>query len=128
MEPEGMVHALEEIHRLLKPTGALIDIHPAIEPPPFVEVVSTGNVAFSEEDPGYDYVDDLRHAEAAVATTIDRGVFALEGQRRFVLRTHAGSVEELRDYWTVYDAYDPEVKEESVARRGTRCTHGRRRR
>ena len=112
-----MVHALEEIHRLLKPTGTLIEIHPAIEPPPFVEVVSTGNVSFSEEDPGYDYVDDLRHAEAAVATAVDRGVFVLGEGRRFALRTHAASVEELRDYWTVYDAYDPEEKEELVARR-----------
>ena len=112
-----MVHALEEIHRLLKPTGILIEIHPAIAPPPYVQVASTGNVSFSEEDPGYDYDDDLRHAEAAVATAVDRGMFVPGDRRRFELRTHGASVEELRDYWTVYDAYDPEVKEESVARR-----------
>ena len=112
-----MVHALEEIHRLLKPTGILIEIHPAIAPPPYVQVASTGNVSFTEDDPGYDYDDDLRHAEAAVATAVDRGVFVPGGRRRFELRTHAATVEELRDYWTVYDAYDPEVKEESVARR-----------
>ena len=111
-----MVHALEEIHRLLKPTGTLIEIHPAIAPPPFVQVASMGNVSFSEEDPGYDYDDDLRHAEAAVATAVDRGMFVPGDRRRFELRTHGASVEELRDYWTVYDAYDPEVKEESVAR------------
>jgi len=28
MRPEAMVHALEEIHRLLKPVGALIEIDP----------------------------------------------------------------------------------------------------
>ena len=111
-----MVHALEEIHRLLKPTGMLIEIHPAIAPPPYVQVASTGNVSFSEEDPGYDYDDDLRHAETAVATAVDRGMFVPGDRRRFELRTHGASVEELRDYWTVYDAYDPEVKEESVAR------------
>lgn len=26
-----MVHALEEIHRLLKPAGTLIEIHPSME-------------------------------------------------------------------------------------------------
>jgi hypothetical protein len=31
MEYGGMVHALEEIHRLLKPSGRLIDIHPVAE-------------------------------------------------------------------------------------------------
>jgi len=31
MEHEGMVHALEEIHRLLKPAGTLIEIHPSLE-------------------------------------------------------------------------------------------------
>jgi SAM-dependent methyltransferase len=117
MEHEGMVHALEEIHRLLRPAGTLIEIHPSLEPPPSVEVRSDGGPSFSEDDPGFDYADDLRQAEAAVATVVDRGVFALEGRRGFELRTYAASVEELRDYWAVYDAYDPEETEETLARR-----------
>ncbi len=117
METEGMVHALEEIHRLLRPEGVLIEIHPALEAPPLTEVRSNGELTFSEDDPGFDYADDLRHAEAAVETVVDRRVFVLEDRRRFELRTHAASVEELRDYWVVYDAYDPEEKEERLARR-----------
>jgi phosphoglycolate phosphatase-like HAD superfamily hydrolase len=116
MEPEGMVHALEEIHRLTRPAGTLIEIHPALEVP-FVEVRTNGELFFSEDDPGFDYEDDLRHAEAAVATVVGRGAFVLEGSRRFELRTHATSVEELRQYWEVYGAYDPEEKEEALARR-----------
>jgi hypothetical protein len=116
MEPEGMVHALEEIHRLTRPTGTLIEIHPSVELP-FVEVRSNGELLFSEHDPGYDYEDDLRDAEAAVATVVGRGVFVLEQRRRFELRTYARSVEELRRYWEVYGAYDPEEKEEALARR-----------
>ena len=112
-----MVHALEEIHRLLKPAGTLIEIHPCVDPPPFVEVTWKGRLSFSEEDPGYDYTDDLVHAETAVSTVLDRGLFALEDRRRFELRAHAASVEELRDYWEVYGAYDPEEKAETVARR-----------
>ena len=33
-----MVHALEETHRLLRPGGTLLEIHPAVDEPPFVEV------------------------------------------------------------------------------------------
>ena len=45
-----MVHALEEIHRLLRPDGRLIEIHPALEEP-YVMVKSDGYVAFVEPDP-----------------------------------------------------------------------------
>ena len=112
-----MVHALEEIHRLLRATGTLIEIHPSSEAPPFVEVRSGGDVSFSEEDPAFDYADDSRHAEAAVATVAQRGRFAVDEPRRFELRTHADSVAEMQDYWTVYDAYDPEERVEAVVRR-----------
>ena len=111
-----MVHALEEIHRLLKSAGSLIEIHPALDAPS-VEISSNGEVLFSEDDPGVDYEDDLQHAEAAVATVIERGVFAIDGRRRFELRTHASSVNELRDHWAVSGAYDPEEKDETLVRR-----------
>lgn len=117
MEHEGMVHALEEIHRLLKPAGTLIEIHPSPEGPPLVEVWSNGGLSFAEEDPGFDYADDLRQAEAAVASVVDRGMFIFEDRRRFELRTHAGSVEELREHWEVAGAYNHEEKEETLLRR-----------
>jgi hypothetical protein len=116
MEPEGMVHALEEIHRLTRRTGTLIEIHPALEFP-FAEVRSNGELLFSEDDPGFDYGDDLRHAETAITTVVGRGDFVLEERRRFELRTHASSVKELRDHWAVSGAYDPEEKEATLARR-----------
>lgn len=112
-----MVHALEEIHRLTRLAGTLIEIHPDALEFPFLEVRSDGELSFSEDDPGFDYADDSRHAEAAVATVVGRGIFVLEGSRRFELRTRASSVKELRDYWAVYDAFDPEQKEETLARR-----------
>jgi hypothetical protein len=117
MEPEGMVHALEQIHRVTRPAGTLIEIHPAALEFPFMEVRSNGELLFSEDDPGFDYADDSRLAEAAVATIVGRGVFVLEESRRFELRTHASSLKELRDHWAVADAYDPEEKEETLARR-----------
>jgi hypothetical protein len=112
-----MVHALEEIHRLLKPAGALIEIHPAVDAPPFVEVRSKGQLLFSEGDPVFDYEDDLRHADAAVASVLDQRVFLLEDRRTFELRTYATSVKELRDHWALVVAYDPEEPEETLLRR-----------
>jgi hypothetical protein len=117
MEPEGMVHALEEIHRLTRPAGTLIEIHPAALEFPFVEVRSNGESFFSEDDPGFDYAEDSRLAEAAVATVVGRGIFVLEESRRFELRTYASSLQELRDHWAVADAYITEEKEETLARR-----------
>jgi SAM-dependent methyltransferase len=115
MEHEGMVHALEEIHRLLGPAGTLIEIHPSLDAP-FVEVRSDGVVSFVERDPGFDYEDDLRHAEEAVTSVVAREIFVLEDDRRFELRTHAASVKELRDHFAVAGAYDPEEKDEALAK------------
>lgn len=109
-----MVHALEETRRILKPEGVLIEIHPVPEVPPFVEIRTNGDASFSEEDPSFDYEDDLRRAEQAVATVVDRGDFALDDSRRFELRTWAASVAELREYWDVADAHDPEESPEEV--------------
>ena len=111
-----MVHALEEIHRLLKPAGTLIEIHPSVEGPPLVEVRSNGRLSFAEVDPGFDDADD-RQAEAAVASVVDQGMYVLENRRRFELRTHAGSVEELREHWEVAGAYNSQEREETLARR-----------
>jgi len=112
---EGMVHALEEVHRILRPSGQLIEIHPAREVP-FVLVRTDGKIAFAEADPGFDYDDDLEKAESAVAVAVDRGMFVLERTRRFELRTHASSVDELRDHFAVTGAYDPEEKDETLLR------------
>ena len=115
MEPEGMVHALEEIHRMTRSAGTLIEIHPALEFP-FLEVRSN-DVFFSENDPGFDWDEDSRLAEAAVATVVDRGLFVLQERRRFEQRIHASSLQELRDHWAVADAYITEQKDETLARR-----------
>lgn len=111
-----MVHALEEIHRVTRPAGTLIEIHPALEFP-FLEVRSNEELFFSENDPGFDWDEDSRHAEVAVATVVDQGLFVLQERRRFELRIHASSLDELRDHWAVADAYITEKKEETLARR-----------
>jgi hypothetical protein len=113
MEREGMVHALREIHRLLRPDGALIEIHPVVGAPT-VEVREGGLLAFAEDDPGYDYEDDLRSAEDAVDRVIEAGVFVLDRSREFELRTHSSSVAELRDHFAVSGAYDGDPKDQQL--------------
>lgn len=72
-----MVHALREIHRLLRRDGCLIEIHPAVGAPT-VEVRQDRHLSFVEHDPGYDYEDDLRSAEDAVDRVIEAGVFMVD--------------------------------------------------
>ena len=102
---------------------ALIEIHPALEFP-FLEVRSNGELFFSEDDPGFDYEEDSRHAEAAVATVVGRGIFLLEESRRFELRTHASSLKELRDHWDVADATTPRRRRRRSTAKKKRCTPG----
>ena len=53
---------------------------------PFVEVRSNGELSIREDDPGFDYEDDLRSAEDAVATVVGRRVFVLHGRFAVTLR------------------------------------------
>lgn len=103
MQPEGMVHALEEIHRLLRPHGAVLEIHPVHGA--WVEVRSGLEVMFVEADPGFDSDDDLRATDQAVATVVDRGLFAIDGAREFDFVTYAPSVRELRDHFALVGGY-----------------------
>jgi len=111
-----MVHALSEIHRLLRADGILIEIHPVREPPT-IEVRSDGGLRFAEHDPGYDYEAELRSAEAAVAEVLVRGLFILDGEATFDFFTHATSARELREFFAVTGAYDDAPNDQALARR-----------
>lgn len=111
-----MVHALEEIRRLLKSDGQLIDIQP-IRTAPFITVYQGRKLLFSESDPGYDYDMDLQHAGDALDDVVRRGLFLIEGNGEFNLITYASSVADLRDFWKKVNAYDDSPKEEAAATR-----------
>ena len=69
MEPDRMVSALEEAHRLLGPGGALIDIHP-VSGTAQIEVHRAGQVIFAEPasaspDEGVLYADEVLDYVAA---------------------------------------------------------------
>jgi hypothetical protein len=113
MEPEGMVRALEGIGRLLRPDGALIDIHPVAEAP-LLEVWSGDEVVSAEPYPGYDYEDDLRHAEDALSRVVGSGSFAMAGSRGFDFLIYGSSFPELRDFLQEAGAYDDTPEDDAV--------------
>jgi hypothetical protein len=98
-----MGHALEKIHRLLKPGGALIDIHPTPEPAALevrsgAQATPAGWMQETDDYTGYE------QADAALAQAIKRGLFIVERQGRFEFVVYADSTQELReeylsDFW-----------------------------
>lgn len=108
-----MVHALEIIHDLLYPNGALVDIHPSAEPPSLqVRVASEIHDAgwLREAD---DYIE-YEQADRALAQVIERGLFVLERRARFSFTTHAPSLRDLQQH--LDDKWQDAIIEETTAR------------
>jgi hypothetical protein len=112
MKHEGMVHALEEIKRVLRRDACLIDIHPAREAPR-IEVRMGDEVLFAAPSASYDYDEDLQHAEDALASAIEAGLFVLDRSHEFEFVTIASSVVELRDFFAVSGAYEEDPPDEA---------------
>ena len=101
MAPEGMVHALNEIVRVLKPHGALIDIRPdrfstSRQRRPVLPAVywrsRRGDAAAGRLGKTAPNVRRHRAATRAVHEAIGRGVFALEATESFPFRYHFRSL------------------------------------
>jgi hypothetical protein len=88
-----MVDALRSAHRIVRPGGCVIDLHPTSDPPS-VEVGGRliGHVA-SDDAP-------IRHASAAIAiaNAVDDGLFSVERRERFCFYTYGQSHTELADH------------------------------
>jgi len=112
-----MVHALEEIRRLLKPDGCLIDIHPAGEAK-FIKVYQGRDILFAEPDPGFSG-EEVRQAEDALAQVVQRGLFVTEHDSEFDLPIYASSIAELVKYLEEIDVYEDSPKDETVEARMT---------
>jgi hypothetical protein len=108
-----MVHALESIHRLLKPDGRLIDIHPFAEAP-LIEIHQEGKIAFVEPQPAA-AVEDMQQADNALAHVIRHGLFGVERASEFEFRVYASTVSELRDFLAEAEAYDNTRLDEAAA-------------
>jgi hypothetical protein len=117
MANEGMVHALEQIHALLKAGGSLIDIHP-VPDVAVITVMKAGRQLFSEQYPSQSG-EDFRAADRAIELVLKRNLFHLERSTIFDFFTHASSASELNDFFETADAYDQRPQEGTVQARRT---------
>jgi hypothetical protein len=106
-----MVHALEEIRRLLSPGGVLIDIHP-VQVASRIEVISAGRVFHSEAEPDTS-LEDYQQAEGALADVVQRRLFVLESTSEFDLLVHSKSVSELANFVQEANAYEQRCKSQA---------------
>lgn len=89
-----MVHALEEIHRLLKPDGILIDIHPVSEPSP-IEIHRNGHIELVGNLEVRQWCIDFEQADNALKEIVQRGMFMVEQKGTFDTLTYYDSTEEM---------------------------------
>jgi SAM-dependent methyltransferase len=115
MAHKGMVHALEEIYRLLKPGGDLIDIHPV--PEGYLIKAFQGERILFAERKRETCSEDVLQAENAIAEIVNRDLFTIEKTAEFDFLIYASSVPELRDHLAELDAFeDAPLDESTVAR------------
>ena len=116
-----MVHALQQIQRLLKPSGNLIDIHPMDKPPP-VEVrlgPQTHRLGYLREtDDSIEY----RQADAAVAQVVREGLFVVEHTSEFPFRIYTDTVAELQAYLVA--EWKDAILDEAIAQRAAELLGG----
>jgi hypothetical protein len=88
-----MVDALRRAHRMIKPDGCLVDLHPSAARAPVQADGRTMGYVDGGDAP-------LRHAAAgvALATAVAEGLFTIERRDTFAFYTYADSIDELREY------------------------------
>lgn len=100
-----MVHALQQIHDLLKPfdeaqgnaDGLLIDIRPNGELVQFIRPLDDGEHFIGYLQETDDYIE-YRQAAAAVQKVVAAGLFEIEKAREFTFQVHADSFAELKRF------------------------------
>jgi hypothetical protein len=110
MESEGMVHALEAIHRLLRPDGTLVDIRPHADPS-ILKVVAGNQTLFAEPKREGDH-EGVLDSDHAMDEILERKVFAVERGRDFEFISYGSTAGELREFWDRYNDYEPTPKEQ----------------
>jgi len=110
-----MVHALEIIHRLLKPDGFLIDIHPVAEHSS-VEIHQNGKIDQVGQLEIHQWCVDFEQADEALAEIIQRDMFIVEQKSTYDTLTYYDSAAEmgmsLKESILKYTRVDEPVEEE----------------
>ena len=90
-----MVHALEEIHRLLKPAGTLIDIHPVAESSR-IEIHQGRKIDLVGHLTVRQWRTDFQQADSALAEIVQKGLFIVERAEVFDSLIYYDSPAEMR--------------------------------
>lgn len=107
-----MVHALEEIRRLLSSAGVLIDMHPAAEFPS-IEINQGGKIDVAGDLLVRQWIDDYQHTDSALAESLRLGLYVVERESVYDCLTYFDSVEEMR---TILKAsFDESAREAEAA-------------
>lgn len=93
----GMGHTLQEVHRVLKSNGTLIDMRPHIGNRPVTVVLSYATLLAGKIDSSRTE-DDKRAATQAMQQALNDGLYKLEHDAIFEITTELDSVDDLRDY------------------------------
>ena len=97
MQPESMVHALEQIHDLLKPEGHLIDIHPSGELVKFIRPLEGYEHFIGYLRETDDYIE-YQQADEALEAAVSKGLYQVKGRKEFDFHTYANSFETLKSF------------------------------
>jgi hypothetical protein len=100
-----MVHALEEIWRVLKPGGNLLDLRPIHQTRPLQIVIDQQVIALDTVDYSGQRPDD-RAADAALRHVVHDGKFDQQREAIFEYHWYWDTVPEMRTY---FDNQDPPI-------------------
>ena len=92
-----MVHALKQIHGLLRENGRLIDIHPNGEPPPIHVRLDEAQHLVGWVQETTDYVK-YGQADEALSEAVQRGWFRVEQRQLVTFATYATNLAALREH------------------------------
>ena len=111
-----MVHALEQIHDLLKDRGFLIDIHPSGEKVKFLCELNGQEQFIGYLEESDDYIE-YRQADDAIQKAISKGLFKPVKAGAFEFFTYADSFGEMKafleEHWS-----DAVISEDVILRAG----------
>ena len=105
-----MVHALEAVHRLLRPDGTLVDIRPYAEPS-ILKVMAGDQILFAEPKREGDH-EGVLDSDRAMDEILEHKVFAVERGRDFEFFSYGSTAAELREFWDRYNDYEGTPKEQ----------------